>query len=502
MSSLQERRLFNSLETKIDAICPKFYVDASKIQVLHEPDEFYGSLKNLIKSSEKRIFLSTLYIGKEEDEFLNVIRQALLTKPKLQVFILADQLRSTREFPAHSSASLLTKLKEEFPERCEIKLYHTPNLRGLTKRIVPKRFNEGWGLQHMKIYGADDSLIVSGANLSRDYFTNRKDRYYLFHDTGLSDFFFHVHKTFADLSFDCLPSNRELLSTIEDNLPSEFRLEWNNDVPNPLINSPGFIKEASNRLQHLLCRGQDDVSERDNNRPFTSAYGSSLTEIDQNRNKTIDNISYERTAIVYPLFQCMSVLTDQVQSTEDKVLDLLGNIIMNEKVEWTLTAGYFNVYPELRKQLLKSKGTGEAIVASQEANGFYKSKGPSHMIPPAYQYIAEKFLHDATRMRKDINVLQWQRPGHTYHAKGFWFTYPGRPFPFLTTIGSSNYTSRSRQLDLEATMVIMTQNQQLQSTFQKELQLIRQHAKPMGSCSLEKVPLYVKALASLLRKKL
>ncbi|WBW73543.1 CDP-diacylglycerol-glycerol-3-phosphate3-phosphatidyltransferase Pgs1 [Schizosaccharomyces osmophilus] len=502
MFSLPERQLFNRLETKIDAICPKFYVDAANIQVLHEPNEFYETLKNLIKSAEKRIFLSTLYIGKEENEFVNVIRQAMVAKPKLQVFILADQLRSTREFPANSSASLLTKLTEEFPERCEIKLYHTPNLRGLKKRIVPKRFNEGWGLQHMKIYGADDSLIISGANLSRDYFTNRKDRYYLFHDSNLSDFFFHVHKTFAGLSFDCLPSNRELLSTTAESLPCRFRLEWNNDVPNPLTNLTGFIKEASNRLQHLLSRSQDHTSERDYTRPLTSAYGTSVTENDQNVNKPIENNSCERTAIVYPLFQCMPVLTDQVQSTEDKVLDLLGNTIMNEKVEWTLTAGYFNVYPELRRQLLKSKGPGEAIVASQQANGFYKSKGPSHMIPPAYQYIAEKFLLDAIRMKKDINVLQWQRPGHTYHAKGFWFTYPGRPFPFLTTIGSSNYTSRSRILDLEATLVIMTQNQQLQSSFQKEHQLIRQHAKPMGSCNLEKVPLYVKALASLLRKKL
>ncbi|EPY52855.1 CDP-diacylglycerol-glycerol-3-phosphate3-phosphatidyltransferase [Schizosaccharomyces cryophilus OY26] len=502
MISLPERQLFTKLETKIDAICPKFYIDAGNIQVLHEPSEFYQTLKDLIKNAENRIFLSTLYIGKEENEFVNVIRQAMIAKPKLQVFILADQLRSTREFPFSSSASLLTKLREEFPERCEIKLYHTPNLRGLKKRLVPKRFNEGWGLQHMKIYGADDSLIISGANLSRDYFTNRKDRYYLFHDKNLSEFFFHVHSTFAGLSFDCLPSKHGFLPTIEDSLASQFRLEWNNDVPNPLTNSREFIKEASNRLQHLLCSSQDHTYQRDYKRPLTSSYGSSFTEDTQHENKAMDQNSYERTAIVYPLFQCMPVLTGQVQSTEDKVLDLLGNLIMNEKIEWTLTAGYFNVYPELRRQLLKSKGTGEAIVASQQANGFYKSKGPSHMIPPAYQYIAEKFLIDATRMRKDIDVLQWQRPGHTYHAKGFWFTYPGRSTPFLTTIGSSNYTSRSRQLDLESTLVIMTQNQQLQSSFQKEVQLIRQYAKPMGSCNLEKVPVYVKALAALLRKKL
>ncbi|KAF5389095.1 hypothetical protein D9757_004934 [Collybiopsis confluens] len=43
-------------------------------------------------------------------------------------------------------------------------------------KIVPPRFNEGWGTWHAKIYGADDDLIISGANLNKAYFTNRRDR--------------------------------------------------------------------------------------------------------------------------------------------------------------------------------------------------------------------------------------------------------------------------------------------------------------------------------------
>lgn len=41
-------------------------------------------------------------------------------------------------------------------------MYHTPNLTGLRKQYVPKRINEGWGLQHMKLYGVDDEIIMSG----------------------------------------------------------------------------------------------------------------------------------------------------------------------------------------------------------------------------------------------------------------------------------------------------------------------------------------------------
>lgn len=44
-------------------------------------------------------------------------------------------------------------------------MYHTPNLTGIRKAILPKRINEGWGLQHMKLYGVDDEIIMSGYEL-------------------------------------------------------------------------------------------------------------------------------------------------------------------------------------------------------------------------------------------------------------------------------------------------------------------------------------------------
>lgn len=53
-------------------------------------------------------------------------------------------------------------------------MYHTPNLHGIRKRIISRRFDEGWGLQHMKLYGVDDEIMLSGANLSNDYFTTGK----------------------------------------------------------------------------------------------------------------------------------------------------------------------------------------------------------------------------------------------------------------------------------------------------------------------------------------
>jgi CDP-diacylglycerol--glycerol-3-phosphate 3-phosphatidyltransferase len=120
-----------------------------------------------------------LYIGKTEHELvflpaplhwtlidcvqISTLQQALRAKPKLKLSILTDALRGTRESPNPSCASLLAPLVSEFgSERVEIRMYHTPNLTGLRKKYIPKRINEGWGLQHMKLYGVDDEIIISG----------------------------------------------------------------------------------------------------------------------------------------------------------------------------------------------------------------------------------------------------------------------------------------------------------------------------------------------------
>lgn len=94
---------------------------------------------------------------------IDTIASALRENPNLRVSILTDALRGTREAPNPSCASLLAPLVSEFgSDRVEIRMYHTPNLTGLRKAWVPKRINEGWGLQHMKLYGVDDEIILSG----------------------------------------------------------------------------------------------------------------------------------------------------------------------------------------------------------------------------------------------------------------------------------------------------------------------------------------------------
>jgi len=37
-----------------------------------------------------------------------------------------------------------------------------------------------------------------------------------------------------------------------------------------------------------------------------------------------------------------------------------------------------------------------------------------------------------------VQLLEFVRPGWTYHAKGMWLSQYGEKYPFLTYVGSSN----------------------------------------------------------------
>lgn len=78
-----------------------------------------------------------------------------------KVSILLDHIRGSRG-KSNSSRTMLLPLLREFPQNVRVSLYHTPKLRGLSRLIVPEKFNETVGVSHLKVYLTDDSFIISG----------------------------------------------------------------------------------------------------------------------------------------------------------------------------------------------------------------------------------------------------------------------------------------------------------------------------------------------------
>jgi CDP-diacylglycerol--glycerol-3-phosphate 3-phosphatidyltransferase len=92
---------------------------------------------------------------------MDTLLKALNSNESLQVHIHLDLNRVTRPGP-DSPVKLLLPLIERHPERVNISLFRSPALRGALARVVPPRFNEGWGTWHAKVYGVDDDVMISG----------------------------------------------------------------------------------------------------------------------------------------------------------------------------------------------------------------------------------------------------------------------------------------------------------------------------------------------------
>lgn len=386
---------------------------------------------------------------------IDTIRTALQANPQLTISLLTDYLRGTREAPNPSCASLLASLIIEFgPERVDVRMYHTPNLTGVRKAVLPKRINEGWGLQHMKLYGIDDEIIMSGANLSDDYFTNRQDRYHVFKSAQITDYFSKVYHTVCGLSYRVVPSKES----------GGFIMEWpiTNIQPAPLSDPKAYIEAATKALRPFA-------------NPHTGTTSSDSTSDTQ----------------VYPLLQ-MTPLLKPDTSTELPALTGLLRRLSNPEFagsKWTFTAGYFNMTPEVRQLLLQSNPSSATVVAASPwANGFYGSKGVSGMLPAAYTLLSRRFLDAVSRegLGKQISIKEWRKGtvntpgGWTYHAKGIWITLPGESDPSVSLIGSSNYTKRSYSLDLEANTMIVTRNSGLQKRLGEEESWLQEYATPMS----------------------
>lgn len=203
---------------------PCFPVSAANIRIITEPAHFYEALSDGARAARSRIVLASLYLGTGEQEHALVarIRQNLRQNPRLRVNVLLDFARGTRGADRGvSSKDALMPLLQQQQENAGsddaspgssgssnvcVSLYHTPALRGLSKRLMPPRWNELIGLQHMKLYVFDDTVIVSGANMSRDYFTNRQDRYIVIEDRRLADFYARLVGRVQEFSFQVQPS--------------------------------------------------------------------------------------------------------------------------------------------------------------------------------------------------------------------------------------------------------------------------------------------------------
>ncbi|CAL1705492.1 unnamed protein product [Somion occarium] len=441
----------------------------------------------MIRRAKRRVFLSSLYIGSEETELIEALRTALETNPSLQVRVHLDLNRSTRPGPK-STALLLLPLLQAYPDRVHVSMFRSPKLKGIMAKLVPPRYNEGWGTWHPKIYGADDEVLISGANLNESYFTNRQDRYiHLSSQPSIAQYCLSFLQVSESFSYKLLASQDS---------KEKYQLAW----PDSKTHPHHIERKAHNALTTLHNTYRLSSTFRTSTAPDTSSQDGGEPDV-----------------LIFPIIQAGQFDIRE----EERVLSLLFDELPGGKCPSDskeipyndplidLTTGYFGLYRPYRDLVLGSQLACRIIASSPKANGFYGSSGISGRLPEGYTLLEQRFINavrksgrewpdDATESSgSGVQLREWERDGWTYHAKGIWVRPTPTSTPYITLFGSTNLNSRSANLDTELSFLLVTSSNTLRQRLAEEVEGLRAHTRPWHGGD-RKVRIGTKALVALI----
>ncbi|KAG9046792.1 CDP-diacylglycerol--glycerol-3-phosphate 3-phosphatidyltransferase [Tulasnella sp. UAMH 9824] len=453
-TSSSKRSPTETLVTALSATQPRFNLSGTDVRVLRTPTEYYGNLIDMIKRAKRRIVLSSLYIGTAEKELLQTLHNALQSNPQLTLDLHLDLLRSTRPETPSTAEFLLPLIKSFGEDRVRIHFFRTPKLKGLTAKLVPRRFDEGWGTWHAKLYAVDDEVMISGANLNSSYFTDRQDRYLHFkNQPSLTNYVIDYASTMIPFTHRLVPvPGRE-------SGPESYRAEWRNQQTGPM-SFEAFGKKAFETLQERW-RTSQPVGPNESDTAIFPVIQSGVLGV------------REEEMVIDRLFECIS------ESTVPATVDL--------------TSGYFGLYAPYKSRILSSPDSirWRIVAAAPKANGFYGSKGISGRLPEAYTWLERRFWAAASKAGKispqdsKVELSEWERQGWTYHAKGIWVRFGEDDShhgskPTMSLFGSTNLNSRSANLDTELSFMMVTSSRELSETLAEEVDGIRENASVVG----------------------
>eukprot|EP00912_Choanoflagellata_sp_UC4_P001063 UC4_evm2s655 len=406
------------------------------ISILQQPKDFYERIRNGITSSTRRVVLCSLYLG--DDQSSVCIAEDLVKAASSHcnsVKVLVDGNRGTRG--KHSSKDLLLPLVQAGGK---VSMYHTPDLDGLRATLIPRPFNEIFGLMHMKFFVFDDTLVLSGATLALQYYTCRQDRYIVFENQPeLCNFFEDLATAISDSSHF---------------LSSENELILKRDLNNVEVR------------RHLTASRVHEVIDMYSNNGEVESYEKAET-------------------LIFPLIQMAPL---NIFHDREVTLELLSFFEEDSKLQ--LTSGYFNLTNNYADAIINGKSSVQILNAAPRANGFFAARFPLGSVPRVYSHLASEFLRrvEDSNNTERIVLKEYSRQNWTYHAKGLWYTPKDEEHlgPTLTLIGSPNFGHRSDSRDLEAQVAIVTQNPELRKAFACERDSLFQYGSEISRDYLEK----------------
>lgn len=390
------------------------------------PTEFHQTLCNLVRKAQDRILLASLYIGpaaspstqREEVELLQVLSDVTTERPTLPIKVLLDHNRALRSVPkadGEGATSSVNAAAQAIKRPVHLFQVLPPPL----DAILPNPLNEVGGVFHIKVYIVDNHLLLSGANLSQEYFCDRQDRYLWIKEggNGLVDFY-------ADLvDLLCQYSHTYYLEGQE-----------RKRLSSPQITKKAFLRELS---QHF--RGSSSLT------------GEEL-------------LTKEGTvAVAVPTFFAPPsfVGNSELNFVTDKAstLGLLERGASHHNV-LQLSSAYLNPTADMMAVLKKYRET-RLLTAGRVSHGFRPKKKAGNKgkdwIPTVFDHLADDILR---ALPKSTTLYHWEREDWTFHAKGIWLREKekgekGSSAVAAAIVGSSNFGERSWVRDMESNLILI-----------------------------------------------
>ncbi|MES1908212.1 MAG: hypothetical protein MHM6MM_001189 [Cercozoa sp. M6MM] len=392
----------SALEDTLSRHATASFSDASDVSFLKSPTHFHEELIRRVRSADKRVLLSALYFGTGDlsRQLAQAIHETLAEKPGLEVTLVLCRWRGTRNVAkGASSCDMFKQTLTQFGSRFRLQLFDAGQCGWLKAGWLPERVREAVATHHVKAFVCDDDVIVSGANLSDTYFSDRSDRYLSVHSPALGDYVTEYIETLRPFSSHAACDDFERLHIL-----------------------------PQSRSSSELPRTLHDFTEKD--RPTVSSQNNDGVRLFVSHQLHSAGIQHEQR-----LFSAMLQLRDYC---------------------FDMCTSYLNLLPE-HVRLLSSPMAPKVriLTAAPQAHGWANSTGFSRHVPSFYEAAKCELAEHTDR----VKLLEFVRENWSYHAKGWWLlplANEAEPAPVVTHVTSSNLSGRSWLRDHELGVTVLS----------------------------------------------
>jgi CDP-diacylglycerol--serine O-phosphatidyltransferase len=399
------------------ASLPRFAQDPAQFQTLLSTEHFRVKLLELISQAQTRIYIAALYLQDDEAgaQILAALYAARARKPDLDIRVFVDWHRAQRGLigAGAQAGNAAWYQKQRLEHELNVPVYG-----------VPVQTRELFGVLHLKGFVFDDTVVYSGASLNNVYLhigeRYRYDRYHIIQNSALAN------------------SMVELMQSEFLNSPAVHRLDLDS-IPGTKQISPE-IRQFRQRLK--LAKYSIPSA-------ATALDGLAITPI---------------------------VGVGKRNPLNRLIIKLLGSAQNHVQI----CTPYFNLPKMVIKEInrLLQKGVKvDIIVGEKTANDFYIPENEPFKTIGALPYLYETHLrrfaksHQLYIHRRQLNLMLWNDPGHSYHLKGIWVD---DDYILLT---GNNLNPRAFSLDLENALLIHDPKHELKAQLQTEKDMIAKHSK-------------------------